>query len=103
MHSTMPLQCSAYTLQMGQSLPHPPVNLHAMGTGSAKTKLHRLDGLVQWYLLVEVLDGLGGQAITLQANQEGKLILSPGLAATISEELAQHKSFLPLQWNMRML
>ena len=103
MHASMPLQCSAYTMQIGQALPHPPVNLHAMGTGSAKGKLVMLENLVQWFLLVEVLDGFGGQAITLQANNEGKLILSPGLAASISDEFTKHRSFFPLQWSMRAL
>ncbi len=87
----------------GQDLPQPPVNLHAMGTGNAKTKLDRLDNLVQWYLLVEVFDGLGGKAITLQPNHEGKIVLSPRLVATISDDLTRLRSSLPLQWNLRAL
>ena len=90
-------------MQIGQALPHPPVNLHAMGTGTAKGKLVMLENLVQWFLLVDVLGGFGGQAITLQANNEGKLILSPGLAASISDELTKRRSFLPLKWSMRAL
>ncbi len=38
----------------------------------------------------EILEGRGGRAIVLQANSEGKIIMSPGLAATVSHELKQH-------------
>ncbi len=74
MHTILPRRHAAGSPEIPDgNLMLPPVNVHAMGRGQAKSQLSRLDSIQQWFLFQEVLEGRGGTATILQGDSMRKI------------------------------